>query len=105
MESRKAHFTVGQIIHHRLFGYRGVVVDADDRFQGTDDWYSSVALSRPPKDRPWYHVLVHGSSMRTYVAERNLEPTPDTRPVENPYLGEYFETWQDGAYVLRGKLN
>ena len=26
-----------------------------------------------PKDKPWYHVLVHGKNISTYVAEQNLE--------------------------------
>lgn len=34
-----AKFSVGDLIHHRLFGYRGVIVDADLNFQLTDNWY------------------------------------------------------------------
>ena len=53
-----ARFAIGQVIHHRRFGYRGVIVDVDPSFQLTDEWYEEVALSRPPKDKPWYHILV-----------------------------------------------
>ena len=28
----------------------------------------------PPKNQPWYHVLVHGADHTTYVAEQNLAP-------------------------------
>ena len=69
---KQAKFSIGQCVHHRLFDYRGVVVDVDPEFQGTDDWYETVARSQPPKDKPWYHVLVHNADNETYVAERNL---------------------------------
>ena len=42
-------FTVGQIIHHVLFNYRGVIVDIDSNFQGTETWYREVAKSSPPR--------------------------------------------------------
>ena len=38
----------------------GVVVDVDATFQGSEAWYEQVARSRPPKDQPWYRVLVDG---------------------------------------------
>jgi len=69
---QKAKFTIGQIIHHKLFDYRGVIVDVDFRFLGSDEWYEQVARSHPPKDRPWYHVLVDNAVHQTYVAEQNL---------------------------------
>ena len=70
----RAKFAVGDLVYHRLFDYRGVVVDVDPTFESTEEWYEAVAKSRPPKDKPWYHVLVHEAMHSTYVAERNLEP-------------------------------
>ena len=81
MSKHEAKFQIGQIIHHKLFDYVGVVFDADPTFQGTDEWYEQVARSRPPKDQPWYHVLVHEAELTTYVAEQNLEPAGDV-PVD-----------------------
>lgn len=54
-------FSVGDLVQHRRFNYRGVIVDVDSFFRGSDEWYELVAKSRPPKNKPWYHVLVHGS--------------------------------------------
>jgi len=71
--SETARFAVGDLVHHKLFGYRGVVVDVDARFMLSDEWYENVARSRPPKDNPWYHLLVHNATHNTYVAERNLQ--------------------------------
>ncbi len=101
----EAHFSPGELVTHRLFDYRGVVVDVDATFQLSDDWYDQVARSRPPRDRPWYHVLVHDAEHVTYVAERNLDPDPSSAPVRHPLVEEYFGDFGDGRYQTRQTLN
>ncbi len=98
MTEFRNEFHAGQVIHHKFFDYRGVVVDVDQRFQLSEEWYEEVARSRPPKDQPWYHVLVHGSSHTTYVAERNLEPGRSAQPIEHPLLDRFFDKFNDGFY-------
>lgn len=105
MSESAARFSVGEVVQHRLFGYRGVVVDIDACFSLTDDWYEEMARSRPPKDRPWYHVLVHDAEHTTYVAERNLEADPSRQPVVHPLLGHYFDAFHDGHYVRTAPVN
>ena len=105
MSTSRARFRVGQMIHHKLFDYRGVIFDADVSFQGSDAWYEAMARSRPPKDEPWYHVLVHDAEHTTYVAERNLEPDLTGEPINHPALGQLFEELRDGLYVRRGPVN
>ncbi|MGD2084162.1 MAG: heat shock protein HspQ [Chromatiales bacterium] len=105
MTSQSARFHVGQIVHHRLFDYRGVIVDVDPVFQGSEDWYQQVARTRPPKDSPWYRVLVHGSDAETYVAERNLEPDPSGEPVRHPLVGQMLGEFEDGRYRPRERAN
>ena len=73
----KYKFTFGQQVHHKLFDYYGVIVATDPCFKGDDQWYEIVARSRPPKEKPWYHVK-KTDGMETYVAERNLESNPAT---------------------------
>ena len=97
----KPKFFVGQIVHHNRFDYRGVIVDVDASFQGTESWYDQVARSRPPKDQPWYRILVDGIDQETYVAERHLEPAPDTTPVSHPELLKMFNDFADGVYQHR----
>lgn len=104
-ERKNVKFSIGQVIHHRVFDYRGVIVDVDPVFSGTDEWYETVALSRPPKDRPWYHVLVDGASHQTYVAERNLEPDISGLPVNHPLLPEYFTDLDKGVYTTKNVFN
>jgi len=101
----RAEYDIGDVVHHKMFGYRGVIVDVDPCFVGTDAWYDSVAQSRPPKDRPWYHVLRHGCERQTYVAERNLEPDTTGMPIDHPLLPLAFDAYQDGRYHRRDSLN
>jgi heat shock protein HspQ len=101
----EAHFSIGQVVHHIKFDYRGVIVDIDADFQGSDEWYEQVARSRPPKDQPWYHVLVDNAVHMTYVAERHLEVVNDGEPVSHPGIEKYFKDFQDGIYRLRGNIN
>ncbi len=100
-----AQFRPGQLIHHKLFEYRGVVFDVDPIFQGTDAWYEQMAQSRPPKGMPWYHVLVHDAAHTTYVAEQNLELDHSMEPVRHQLIGAYFDRFEKGAYVLRRRTN
>jgi heat shock protein HspQ len=103
--SSNALFSIGEVIEHRRFGYRGVIVDVDPTFQGTDDWYESVALSRPPKDQPWYHVLPHGAEHQTYVAERNLGPDQSGEPIVHELIEFYFAKFVKGRYISDAPVN
>ena len=105
MGSFEARFRVGQLIQHKLFDYRGVVFDVDATFQGSAEWYETMARSRPPKDRPWYHVLVHEAEHSTYVAEQNLEPDSLGAPIQHPALAQFFVALRDGCYVPRETIN
>ena len=95
----RVKFSIGDLIHHRLFNYRGVIVDVDSKFQATDDWYEQVAKSRPPKNKPWYHVLVHESIHSTYVSEQNLEPDDSLEPILHPMIGKFFSKFDNGRYI------
>ena len=104
-ELPRARFSPGQLIRHKKFSYRGVVVDVDATFSGTDEWYDQVARSRPPKNAPWYHVLVHDAAHMTYVAERNLESDSSTEPISHPLLDQFFDGFVAGEYARRRSIN
>ncbi len=101
---QSARFSVGQLVHHRRFDYRGVIFDVDPIFSLDDDWYEQMATSQPPRDKPWYHVLVDGGQV-TYVAERNLEPDASAAPISHPLLDRFFGTFRDGRYAPNRSLN
>ena len=99
----KAKFAIGELVKHRLFDYRGVIFDVDPTFQLTEEWYEVVARSRPPKDKPWYHVMVHGATHTTYVAEQNLARDSSTEAVDHPLLEHFFSGFEDGKYLSSGR--
>ena len=105
MDESQARFAPGDVVRHRRFDYRGVVFDADPVFSGSDAWYEEVARSRPPRDAPWYHVLVDGASHTTYVAERHLELDGEPGPIRHPLLDHYFDRLVDGRYERDRPLN
>ena len=100
-----AQFSVGDLVHHRLFDYRGVIIDVDPRLMLSDEWYDTVAHSRPPKDQPWYRVLVHDANHETYVAERNLEADTSGAPIRHPMIETCFQSFSDGHYLTAGRMN
>ena len=98
----RAQFQIGQAVHHKRYGYRGVIVDVDATFQHSEEWYAYMCrASQPPRDRPWYHVLVHGSRHRTYVTEQNLEPDDSGEPIVHPDLTRFFDDYFGGLYRSR----
>jgi heat shock protein HspQ len=105
MSTVKAKFNVGQIVQHKLFNYRGVIVDVDPVFQNSEEWYEQVALSRPPKNRPWYRVLVHNAVHETYVAEKNLSEDNSLEAVSHPLLDVYFDSFENGRYSNQRQFN
>lgn len=95
-------YLVGQIIHHRRYDYRGVVVAVDPSCHASEAWYGSNQ-TQPRRDQPWYHVLVDGGR-ETYVAEENLETDPGCNPIQHPLVDRFFPTFQSGRYY-RDSLN
>ncbi|MFK8027103.1 MAG: heat shock protein HspQ [Gammaproteobacteria bacterium] len=98
--SHTLKFHVGQIIEHKMFGYRGVIYDVDAEFSGTDIWYEQVAKSCPPKNAPWYYVLVDDSDTTTYVAEQNVSIAHNTAEINHPLVNEYFLSFSNNRYNL-----
>ena len=103
--SNKAKFKIGQIINHRLFDYTGVVFDIDPIFQGSEEWYEQVARSCPPKNKPWYHVLVHAAEHSTYVAEQNLDLEEQPKAIQHPLVNSFFTKFDGLQYNLKTKPN
>lgn len=105
MDITRPKFSIGQLVHHRRFDYRGVIVDIDPMFMGSEEWYDQVAQSRPPKDKPWYRVLVHDASHETYVAERHLEEDNEATPINHPLVETFFHSFEQGRYHLNMRVN
>jgi heat shock protein HspQ len=100
-----AKFAIGSLVQHNKFNYRGVVVDVDPEFMLSEEWYEQVARSRPPKDQPWYRVLVDNANNETYVAERHLEADTSQEPIRHPLVDEFFSGFSDGHYQTGQRQN
>jgi len=90
-------FEPGQVVRHRRYGYRGVVVDADLTCEADDAWYRANR-AQPDKDQPWYHVLVHNSMQVTYAAQSSLDTDDSGEEVVHPYVEHFFSGFHDGRY-------
>lgn len=95
----RPQFCIGQIVDHLKVGYRGVVFGIDAQFSLSDEWYEQVARSRPPKDAPWYQVMVDGATHTTYVAERHLAASTDFTQIDHPALGQVFNRFNGSRYL------
>ena len=103
-----AKYNVGQVIHHTLFDYRGVIVDVDSDFRVGAELRAQEQrpIGNTSGARPWYHVLVDGTADRTYVSEQNIEPDATGGPIDHPDLIDYFEKKSDVGYISRAhKVN
>jgi heat shock protein HspQ len=98
MDTRQAKFTIGQVVRHRVYPFRGVIFDVDPEFANTDEWYSSIPEDvRPKKDQPFYHLLAENSESYyvAYVSEQNLLDDAGNGPVGHPQIGEMFDMIDD----------
>jgi heat shock protein HspQ len=91
-------FVPGQLVQHRKYGYRGVVVALDRACQADDDWYFSNR-SQPDRYQAWYHVLVHGSEQVTYAAQTSLHSDDSREQVIHPFIPHFFSAFSDGSYI------
>jgi heat shock protein HspQ len=101
---RTAKFTIGQVVRHRLYPFRGIVFDIDPVFANTDEWYESIpAERRPSKDQPFYHLYAENAETEyvAYVSEQNLLPDSSSEPLRHPQVSEIFEKDETGSYRRR----
>jgi len=101
-----AAFSIGDVVRHRVFDFRGVIFDVDPVFANTDEWYEAIpAAIRPSKDQPFYHLLAENaeSTYVAYVSQQNLLPDDSDEPVDHPAIRGLFADYADGRYRLKGE--
>ncbi len=99
-----ASFSIGEIVRHRIFEFRGVIFDVDPVFANSEEWYQAIPEEiRPRKDQPFYHLLAENaeSSYVAYVSQQNLLPDDEGGPVEHPAISGIFGDYRGGRYQLR----
>ena len=99
-----ARFTIGDVVRHRMFDFRGVIFDIDPVFANSEEWYQAIPEDiRPRKDQPFYHLLAENaeSSYVAYVSQQNLLPDEEDEPVDHPAIAGMFEPFSGGRYRLK----
>lgn len=105
MQIHQAEYNIGQVIFHKHYNFRGVIVDVDAEFSADDEWYNINAKNHPPKDRPWYHVLVDDGTSIAYVSEQNISSDLSDLEVHNPLLLDLLGTNDAGEYISIQTMN
>ena len=101
MNGKNAKFSIGAIVRHRLYPFRGVVVDVDPEFDNSDEWYNSIpAEARPRKDQPFYHLLAENDEItyEAYVSQQNLLMDDSDEPIKHPLIEEIFSGKKGSSY-------
>jgi heat shock protein HspQ len=104
---RIAKYTIGQVVRHRVYPFRGVVFDIDPLFSNTEEWYQAIpAEVRPHKDQPFYHLFAENAETEyvAYVSEQNLLPDESGEPIRHPQVAEVFDRDDDGGYRPRNAM-
>ncbi len=103
---KTAKFSIGQVVRHRLFPFRGIIFDVDPEFSNSEEWYQAIpAEVRPAKDQPFYHLLAENEETEyvAYVSEQNLLRDESGEPVRHPQISELFVKTADGKYAPRSR--
>ncbi len=101
MNSKKAKFSIGNIVKHKHFNFRGVIYDVDFEFNNSEEWYESIPKDvRPKKDQPFYHLLAENNEItyEAYVSEQNLIADASGKPLRHPLINEVFSEKRGSGY-------
>ena len=105
--SKHPLFNIGDIVKHRIYPFRGVIVDVDPEFSNTEEWYQSIpAEIRPSRQQPYYHLMAENTETfyTAYVSQQNLVGDGENGPLEHPDLEEIFSGMDHGKYHLRNEV-
>jgi heat shock protein HspQ len=103
MNITSTQFTIGQVVRHRIYEFRGVIVDVDPEFNNTEEWWQAIPEEvRPRKDQPFYHLLAENDSnaYHAYVSEQNLLIDESGVPVNHPEVADFFGEFLGDSYAI-----
>ena len=102
MSTNIAKFSIGAVVKHRHFDFRGVIYDVDFEFNNSEEWYQSIPKEvRPRKNQPFYHLLAESNEVtyEAYVSEQNLLIDDSNEPVKHPLIEEIFVGKKGTSYL------
>ena len=64
MKERIAKFSIGEVVRHKVFPFRGVIFDVDPEFANTEEWWNSIPEDiRPHLFEPFVSSKAAGSGL------------------------------------------
>ena len=102
MTINNAKFSIGNVVKHKHFDFRGVIYDVDFEFNNSEEWYRTIPEDvRPRKDQPYYHLLAENNEItyEAYVSEQNLILDDSEEPIKHPLINEIFSGKKASGYV------
>ena len=106
-------FSIGQVVKHKRYGYRGVLVGWDKVCSAPKEWQEAMRIDQlQDKDgQAFYHTLVDtrdrpGEPQRTYMAAENVQLHPEQGPVNRPEVESHFFAFDPlrGHYIPKEGL-
>ena len=101
MTINTAKFSIGNVVKHKRFDFRGVIYDVDFKFNNSEEWYQSIPKDvRPKKNQPYYHLLAENNDVtyEAYVSEQNLIIDDSNKPINHPLINEIFSGKKGSGY-------
>ena len=101
MTTNTAKFSIGNVVKHKRFDFRGVIYDVDFEFNNSEEWYQSIPKDvRPKKNQPYYHLLAENNEItyEAYVSEQNLVLDDSNEPIKHPLINEIFSGKKGSGY-------
>nr|VFK22228.1 MAG: heat shock protein HspQ [Candidatus Kentron sp. MB]VFK32622.1 MAG: heat shock protein HspQ [Candidatus Kentron sp. MB]VFK76002.1 MAG: heat shock protein HspQ [Candidatus Kentron sp. MB] len=102
MKDVTAKFSIGQVVRHQNFPFRGVIFDVDPSYMNSEEWYESIPEDiRPHKDQPFYHLLAENDETTyiAYVSEQNLLEDDTGEPCRHPQIPKIFGEREGNRYT------
>lgn len=99
-------YRIGQVIKHKVWGYRGVIIGWDPKCRAPEEWIKQMHREDKPEWRnmPNYSILVDTrdrlTPQVTYVPEENLEVISNMK-IMHPGIEDYFEGFDGAQYLPR----
>jgi heat shock protein HspQ len=111
----KIKFSLGQVVKHKLYDYRGVVVAWDIKSKVDVRNWDGLKHIKDPQDQPFYHVIPDendcirafgGSRSFRYVCQDNLEVCETSSKLAVESLNPQEWRWEGlkGVYVPSDEL-
>jgi len=98
-------FRVGQVIKHKKWGYRGVIIGWDEKARAPQEWLAQMHQDNDRwQHQPNYAILVdtrdRAAPQITYVPQENIEVVKHTK-ILHPNVEDYFENFDGSQYLPR----